>query len=307
MNLRRVDLNLLRLVEAVLTDRSATKAARRLLLSQPAVSQGLGRARDLFADPLLVRHGNRLLPTPRGEELLVELRDILSRIENVLSPAQFDPATARRDFVIASSDLGQVLVLPSLIARIAQEAPDCRVKVVPPLGPLESVDSVDLVVIGAPVPAGPVRWQRLFDDHFVLMARKGHPALSGPMSLDRFVRMPQAIVSPRSQGFDGPIDAALARLGLRRQVVVMISNFMALPPVLVESDLVAAVPSRFAALPYVQSLCGHRDLPVERQGYSMKLVWTLARHEDPALNWLRNLMVGSGEAREAAPRLNDVV
>ena len=126
MDLRRVDLNLLRLVEAVLREGSASRAARILRVSQPAVSQGLRRARDVFGDPLLARHGNRLMPTPRGVALLPELRDILNRVESVLVPIRFDPAKAERDFVIAAGDLAQVLVLPQLIARIANEAPQCR-------------------------------------------------------------------------------------------------------------------------------------------------------------------------------------
>lgn len=300
MDLRRVDLNLLRLVEAVLSEGSASRAAERLQLSQPAVSQGLGRARQIFSDPLLVRHGNRLLPTPRGAELRSELRVILDRIAGVLSPAQFDPATARREFVLAASDLGQVLVLPSLVAHIAREAPFCRVKVVHPPVSSATFEAIDLAIMGALAPAGPLQWLSLFEDHFVLMARKGHPALSGPMSLDRFIGLPQAIVSPRSHGFEGPIDAALAGHGLRRHVAVMVSNFMALPPILVESNLIAAVPARFADLPYVQSLCSYRDLPVERQPYAMKVVWHLSRHEDPALVWLRSPLLG--EKQQSRPR-----
>jgi DNA-binding transcriptional LysR family regulator len=292
MDLRRVDLNLLRLVDAILHEGSASRAALRLRLSQPAVSQGLRRAREVFADPLLVRHGNRPLPTPRGTALRPEIRAILDRIEAVLSPAAFDPASARRDFVLAASDLGQMLVLPALIARVAREAPSCRVRVVPPPGRLDMVEDIDLVLMGAPVQAGPFRWHEVFADHFVLLARRDHPALTGPMSAARFAGLRQAIVSPRGEGFQGPVDAALARLGLRREVSVMVTNFMALPAILVESDLVAAVPLRFAELGPVQMLCHHRDLPVDRQDYTMRAIWHAARHEDPGLAWLRDRLTG---------------
>ncbi|MEZ5751589.1 MAG: LysR family transcriptional regulator [Paracoccaceae bacterium] len=290
MDLRRVDLNLLRLVEAVLREGSASRAAKVLGLTQPAVSQGLRRARGVFGDPLLARHGNRLLPTPRGKALLPELRAILDRVEAVLSPAGFDPAQATRDFVLGSSDLGQALVLPGLIAQMAREAPDCRIKVIPPPIDAAAAEGMDLALMGAPEMAGPLCWQVLFQDRFVLLARRGHPALIGPLSMTEFLSLPQALVSPRAEGFEGPVDISLDRLGLRRRVRLMVPSFMALLPILAECDLVAAVPQRFAQTPTAQLLCGHRALPFEVPGYSMKAVWPVAQENDAASLWFRGLL-----------------
>ncbi|MDM7932726.1 LysR family transcriptional regulator [Tabrizicola sp.] len=290
MDLRRVDLNLLRLVEAVLREGSASRAAQTLGLSQPAVSQGLRRARDLFGDPLLARHGNRLMPTPRGSLLLPELRAILDRVEAVLSPALFDPSRAARDFVLGSSDLGQVLILPGLIAQVTREAPHCRIKVVPPPRDAVAAGGMDLALMGAPETSGPLRWQVLFQDRFVLMARHDHPALSRPMPMEDFLKLPQALVSPRAEGFAGPVDAALARQGLRRRVAVMVTNFMSLLPILAESDLVAAVPQRFAELAMVRALCRYQALPVEVPSYAMKAVWPMAHEADAASLWLRRIL-----------------
>ncbi len=122
------------------------------------------------------------------------------------------------------------------------------VKVIAPPAHLDAVDRIDLLVMGAPVTQGPIRWRTLFEDRFVLLARRGHPVLTGQLTLESFARMPQALVSPRAEGFEGPVDAALARLGLRRQVAVMLHSFMTLPAILTASDLVAAVPLRFAEL-----------------------------------------------------------
>lgn len=296
MDLRRIDLNLLLLVDAILKEGSASRAARRLRLSQPAVSQGLKRAREAFGDPLLARHGNRLLPTSRAVALQPEIRAILERIESVLTPSSFDPAAATRDFILASSDLGQVLVLPPLIARIAREAPSCRVKVVPPPARIDMLDQFDLAIMGAPVTQGPVRWSALFEDRFVMLARRGHPALSGPLPLDHFARMPQALVSPRAEGFEGPVDAALARLGLRRPVAVMLHGFMSLPTILAESDLIAAVPLRFAELPLVHMSCSYRELPLDVPRYAMKIVWHATRSADPSLEWLCRELVADRES-----------
>lgn len=292
MNLHRIDLNLLLLVDALLSEGSASRAAQRLRLSQPAVSQGLKRAREAFGDPLLVRHGNRLLPTSRAIALRPEIRAILQRIETVLTPAAFEPAIATRDFIIAASDLGQVLVLPALIERISREAPSCRVKVLPPPANLQDIDQLDLVIMGAPVSGGLLCWRTLFEDRYVLLARNAHPALTGPLSLEDFTRLPQVLVSPRAEGFEGAVDDALLRLGLRRQVAVMLHNFMTLPTILTKSDLVAAVPLHFAELPIVRTLCGYRALPLDVPRYALKIVWHTTRSTDPALEWLFRDLVG---------------
>ncbi len=291
MDLKRVDLNLLRLVEALLREGSASRAAKVLGLTQPAVSQGLRRAREVFGDPLLLRHGNRLLATPRGEALLPELRAILDRVGSVLSPAGFEPARATRDFMLGSSDLGQVLVLPGLIARMAQEAPNCRIKVLPPPLDAKAAAGMDLALMGAPETAGPLRWHVLFQDRFVLMARRDHPALAGPLPMEDFLLLNQALVSPRAEGFEGPVDEALGRLGQRRRVALMVPNFMSLVPILAESDLVAAAPQRFAQLTTVMALCGHRALPFEMPGYAMKAVWPMAHEADAASLWLRRVLM----------------
>jgi DNA-binding transcriptional LysR family regulator len=290
MNLRQFDLNLLRLLDAVLTEGSVSRAARVLRMSQPAVSQGLQRARDAFGDPLLARHGNRLLPTPRAQALQPELRAVLDRIGVLVVPSGFDPATAMREFVLAAGDLGQVLVLPPLVARIARDAPGCRVRIVPPPHDAEGMTVPDMVLMGAPVPPGPLRWRALFRDRLVMIARTGHPALGGTLTAAQFAAIPQVLVSPRSDGFAGPVDAALGRLGLRRRVAVMATQFAAVPPLLTHSDLVAAVPARFADLPQVQAVCGQRELPFDPPGYAMRMAWPLARQTDPAVVWLLGLV-----------------
>lgn len=295
MDLRRFDLNLIRLAEAVLREGSASRAAVVLRLSQPAVSQGLRRAREVFGDPLLARHGNRLIPTPRGTALLPELRAILDQVEGLLTSGRFDPAQATRDFVIGASDLGQVLILPKLVAHVARQAPNCRIKVVPPPRDAKGAEGLDLALMGAPETAGPLRWHVLFHDHFVLMARREHPVLAGSLSMQAFLQLPQALVSPRSEGFEGPVDATLSKQRLKRRVAVMVPNFMSLLPILLESDLIAAVPQRFADLPMVRETCGHRALPVDAPGYAMKAVWPIERDADPAGRWLRGLLMDMTE------------
>lgn len=290
MNLRSVDLNLLVALDALLTERSVTRAARRLNLTQPAASQALRRARETFGDPLLVRRGAGMARTSRGEALHPELRAALGRVAALFGPPRFNPAQARRMFTVAASDLAQMLVLPELVAAATRLAPECRLRIVAPQTRYARDEEPDLMAMGAPPPEGAYLARDLFDDRFVMMARLGHPALAADLTAEAFAQFPQALVSPRSEGFDGPVDAALARIGLRRRVALVVNNFTTLAQFLARSDLVAAAPSRFVAQQAALSGCGARPLPFPCDGFTMRLVWPRARDDDPALRWLRGLV-----------------
>lgn len=290
MNLRRVDLNLLVALEALLAERSVTRAARRLNLTQPAASQALQRARDAFGDPLLARHGDGMQRTARGEALLPELQAVLTRVAGLFETTRFDPARATMTFTIAASDLAQTLVLPDLVARASAGAPHIRLRIVAPQTRYARDEEPDLMMMGAAPPSAAHASRVLFEDRFMLMARAGHPALAGALTAKRFVTFAQALVSPRSEGFGGPVDAALARLGLRRKVAVVVNNFAGLAACLAASDLIAAAPSRWAAQQAGPAGCATRPLPFGCDGFAMRLVWRRARDDDPALAWLRGLL-----------------
>lgn len=286
MNLRRYDLNLLVVLNAVLAEGSVSLAAVRLNLTQAAVSQALERARDMFGDELMLRSGRGLAPTTRALALKAEIAEILGRIEDVIATPVFDPAQASRVFTIATSDLGELIVLADVLARLAQEAPGCQIEILPARHDYGNAIP-DLLVMGAAPPAGGWLSRDLFEDRFVLIARPGHAALTGPLDAEGFARLPQAIVSPRGGGFSGPVDDALAAIGLARRVAVSLPRFGALPLVLGRSDLVAAAPRRFAELPFVRGICGMRELPFAMPRYTMRAVWHPTRDRDAAQIWLR--------------------
>lgn len=285
MNLRRYDLNLLVILEAILSEGSTSLAAERLHLTQPAVSQALQRAREMFGDPLMMRDGRGLRPTARGLALRGELTGLMERTRQVIAGAVFEPSSSDRSFSIATSDLGEMLVLPIALARLHHEAPRCRVEVQAARHDLAS-DMPDLVLMGAAPPVGGWLVRDLYEDHFVMIARHGHPALAGRMDIDDFVSMPQALVAPRG-GFSGMVDDALALTDRARNVVFSLPRFATLPLVLAQSGLVAAVPSRFAGLPFVRSSCGIRELPFDVPPFRMKMIWHLTRDSDSGLAWLR--------------------
>lgn len=294
--MRRHDLNLLVILEAILREGSISAAARSLNLTQPAVSQALQRARAMFGDALMVRSGRGLMITQRGAALRSELAGVLDRVAGILAGPTFEPRRADRTFTIATSDLGEMILLPDALARLTAAAPSCRFEILPSRHDY-SGDLPDVLLMGAAPPEGPWRWRDLFEDRFVLLARIGHPVLAGDLSPEAFAALQQVLVSPRGGGFNGPVDEALKRIGLKRHVAVSLPRFGTLPVLLSASDLVAAVPQRYAALPSVRSFCAWRPLPVPVPPFTMKLVWHLTRDGDPAQIWLRERLIGQYAGR----------
>jgi DNA-binding transcriptional LysR family regulator len=291
MNLRRVDLNLLVVIDALLAEGSVTAAARRLNMTQPAVSQALARARDLFGDPLLARSGRGLVMTPRAQALAPEIAALLARVAGLIGAAGFDPARSDRLFTLAAGDLAEPFLLPGLVTRMAAAAPRARLRLTwvrPDAG--DGADAPDLMIHGLPPPGGAVDSVDLVSGRYVMLARHGHPALQGALDPTGFAALTQALVSPRGAGFTGPLDAALAALGLRRHVAVALARFADLTEVLAGTDLVAAVPDVFAARPEVQARCGSRPLPFEAPRFTLRLLWHRRHAADPAHAWFRGLV-----------------
>jgi len=289
MKLRNFDLNLLVILEAVLAETSITRAARRLNLSQPAVSQALARARDVFGDELLVRDGAQMMLTPLARRLAPQLKEFCAGAATLLSPAGFDPRSAAIDFTVCANDLSELLILPPLIASVAQQAPGCRVIVRAPEPYL--IDAmIDFAIIGLPVPQGPFCSRDLHEDKFVVIARPGHPVLNEQLSPETFAGLSHALVSPTGQGIIGPVDTALERLGLSRRIALSVTRFTTLPQIVASTDLIASVPSRFAVRPEVHTLCQVWPLPFESPRFTMRMVWHQMHDADPAHQWLRGLL-----------------
>lgn len=293
MKVRAQHLHLLIVLHALLEEQSVTRAARRLNLTQPAVSQALARARRLFDDPLFQRAGTQMIATPRARSLAEELDSWMQATRAILDPAAFDPATEQRSFVIGSNDFSELLLLPPVIAAVRRDAPNVTIS-------LRSVESapltgrevregrVDLILAGIAPPADFVE-RALYDEHFVLLARRGHPVFDAPLTPAAFAAMPQALVSPQGIGNRGPIDDVLASLGLARIVYLSVTRFTSLPALLSQSDLIAAVPSRFALRPDTQAVCDAIELPFTPPRFTMRLAWHQRFETDIAHRWLREL------------------
>ena len=291
MDTSRLDLNLLVTLEALLTERNVTKAAARLHLSQPAVSAQLARLRDVFEDPLLLPAQRGMTPTAKALALLEPLRQALDQVRGVAtSHLHFDPATADLTVTIAASDYLQMAVLQPLVLRLRRSAPGVRVAI-------RQMDShqhaaqlargdIDLCLM-QPMEAAPsLRMRPLFQECYKLIARRGHPVVTGKLGAKAFARLEQVVVSPAGGAFSTPVDHALAALGLKRQVVLSAASFLFVPDIVGRSDLVALVPERLVRHRAAGLQVLAPPLPID--GFEIAMVWHERNHGHVAQRWLRD-------------------
>ncbi len=295
MNLRRIDLNLLVILDALLREGGVSDAARRLNLTQPAVSVALSRARALFGDPILVRSGGSVRPTPFATSLAPRLADALDGVATLFDPQLFDPAASTRKFLLTTSDLAELLLLPGLMRDLRTAAPRVALTLRSvdgmPLAATEAREGqIDLTIGGMPRPEGPFEDATLFEDDFVIVARAGHPAFAREIDVEAFGALPQALVAPQGRTLSGPIDTALANHGLQRFIALSLTHFSALPEVLVQSDLVACVPCALYALPNFRDRVMAHALPFPSPRYALRMVWHRRHGADPGHLWLRDLV-----------------
>lgn len=289
---RNTDLNLLVALDALLAERNVTRAARRLNLSQPALSAQLARLRDLFGDPLFIPAQRGMVPTPRALELQEPLRRVLDDVRGVLvAGSRFDPAAARTTFRIAASDYTQQAVLLPL--ALAPDTPGLRFAFrtidAPNLATQMEEGAVDLALMVPETAPERLRMRVLFDERYVAIVRRDHPAIGATLDLDTFCALDHVIVSPRGGGFVGPTDAALAAHGRSRRVALSVPGFLIVPEIVARSGMIALVPERLArdAAPRVRVF----EPPVPVPGFSIAMVWHDRTADDPAQRWLRARLV----------------
>jgi DNA-binding transcriptional LysR family regulator len=307
MDTRRLDLNLLVTLEALLIEQNVTRAAARLHLSQPAVSAQLGRLRAVFNDPLLIPAQRGMTPTAKALELLVPLRQALDQVRvAVTTHLNFEPATASLTVSIACTDYVQAALIKHIVVAMRREAPGVRIALrildVPQLELQMTHGEVDLAVInmnGAP-PA--LRSQHLYDEGYVLIGRRGHPSLRADLSVDEFAQLEHVVVSLRGGGFSTSVDNALVARGQRRNVVLSASSFLPVPELVAQSDCVALVPSRLVEGRGEQLLWVDPPLPVE--GFAIGMFWHERSDGHAGFRWVREFIALVADSR--ASMLNRV-
>lgn len=285
----RPDFNLLAVLDVALAEASVARAARRLRLSPSAMSRALARLRQATGDPLLVRAGRGLVPTPRALELRDRASQLTREVEALLRPAEeVNLQRLTRTFTLRTSEGFAENFGPDLIARVGGEAPGARLRFMQKHNkdaePLRdgSVDIETGVVEKTTAPE--LRAVALFQDRLVGVVRMGHPLAEGKITPSRYAAGKHVLVS--REGFDrGPIDDALAELGLARTIVTIVGGFSTAIGLARASDLIASVPERHTG--NLRSGMRSFPLPAPTPGFTVSMVWHPRLDADPAHRWLR--------------------
>lgn len=302
LNLRAIDLNLLVILDALLQEGSVSGAARRIPLSQPATSLALQRLRGLLHDPLLVRSGTRMIPTPQALALREPVARILRDIADTLSPESFDPRSSEHIFRIHATDHVEQSLLPDLLEGLAGEAPQVRVATLSMDGNTLRSEGVrkgdaDLVLGYLADPPGGFHLRALFKERFVCIARKRHPTLRHGLTLERYIAARHVLASPQGGNFRGPVDEALEKLRLARFVAASVPRFTVIPGIVAQTDLIATVPARVALRPEWMSIVEIHELPLKVPGFTVSMLWHARHHRSAAHRWFREQVIACAAAK----------
>jgi len=316
MHISGMDLNLAVVLHALLEERSVSRAATRLGLSQSATSHALARLRHVLGDPLFVRARAGLVPTARAEAMADTLANALGALEgSFFAPPPFEPRTAVRSFRVASSDYVEHLIGPPLLTGLARAAPNLDLWTVSaPEEATEALAQGRLDLLFQPSRPGPrdegLHVAGMWEDHFVGVMRKGHPLSRGPLTVERFAAAKHAFIAPRGRP-GGAVDAALAQLGLSRRIAFTTPNFLVGPQVVAETDLVIVLAARIARVFAERLPLVLFEPPLELPSFEIAMMWHERRHADPAHRFLREEIVrvartlpapGRPRARAGSPK-----
>lgn len=293
MDLRRTDMGLLIALDALLSERSVTRAAKKLHISQPALSSQLAKLRRLFDDSLLVGNAHGMTPTPRAVELQVPLHLLLSDLRAlVLSQSEFDPATAERTFSIIATDYVHATVTKPLFSVLPRIAPGVRIAALPFIketmrNQLEE-GTADLCITAEHLTPDVFPARKLLHERFALILSKSHPSARKRMTLDLFCKLDYVLASPEGGGFHGIVDDVLKSMGRSIKVVGSLNSFLLVPSVVKSSRCAAVVPEQLAL--------SHSDdlkvvkVPFEIPGFNIFQSWHPRSKSDKGHIWLRNLI-----------------
>lgn len=291
--MKNLDLHLLECFELLMRERSVSRAAEHLGMSQSSASEMLARLRDRFGDPLLVRTRDGLVPTPRAEELLPAVRAAAEQLRSLLERGSgFDAASSTRSFRITTSDYTQLLLMPGLVRRMLDQAPGCTVDILP-VNVLHvehalAAGEIDLAMAYFPEPPPSLRRSPLFTDRYACVARPGHPQAVEPLTPEGFAALPHVKVAPSGLTyFSSSLDAALESRGLRRRVALTSPHFLLAAHLVSRSELVLVLP-RQAALALAEFLpLQVLEVPVPSRPVEISMYWHERTHHSPAHQWLR--------------------
>jgi DNA-binding transcriptional LysR family regulator len=290
------DLNLLLVFEALFRQGSVTRAAAQVGLSQSAMSSALGRLRVQFGDPLFVKTRSGMLPTPRALELAPALTDALAMVRGAMGKREaFDPATSSRSLRVYMTDVGETVLLPTLMTYLEERSPAMRLETAQlPAAELpvrlESGD-VDLAVGYLPQLPEKIRRARLFEEHYVCLTRPDHPlGRKGPLTLKEFLSARHVLIASMGSGHQ-VLERTLAERGVHDNVALRLPHFIVVPLVIANTDLIVTVPSRVAAATARLMKSKVHPLPIPIPSFDVSVFWHERVENDGANRWLRAALV----------------
>lgn len=304
-NFRTLDLNLLRVFDAVMTEGSVTRAAEVLAMTQPAASHALKRLNAWLSEPLFQRSAAGMTPGARATALWPQVRAALQDLERVLAPGDFDPGRDAAEFRLAMSDASAGVLVPALVAAVEREAARADLRVAPLTTrdprPMLHAEEADLAIgyfpalFSAMLAEGErslLRHVRLHQTPYVCVMRPQHPLAEQALTLERYVQAHHVLVSVSGRAY-AEVDEALARLGRRRRVVLTVNQYHLAGRVVAQSDLLTVLPHSYVT-GSVPGPVVVRPLPVEIGPLTVDMVWLARRDSDPAHRWLRERVLGAG-------------
>lgn len=308
MSFLTLDLNLLRVFDAVMTEQNLTRAASRLAMTQPAVSNALRRLRDALSDELLIRTAHGVKPTPRAESLWPAVRRALTELEEAIAPEKtFDIATAQNTFRMAMADATAALWLPALVRSIEREAPGLTIRMVPLTTreprPMLLRGDIDLAVgffpgVVAQLAGGqgasvsPIRHEQLYSGRYVCVMRKDHPLAKEDLTVDSYCGANHLLVSFSGRAH-GLVDEALAKIGRERRILLTVNQFFTAGRVVATSDLITVLPRHLIASTGITGALITKELPFDLPNVHVDMLWHERDTRGPAHKWLRAHLSGT--------------
>lgn len=293
MNLSNIDLNLFIVFDAIYTEGNLTRAGQILGITQPATSNALARLRDTFNDPLFVRTAHGMLPTPLAQNIITPVRSALQLLRGSVHDSRvFDPASAHKTFRLSMTDLSEDTLLPATFQRLHKLAPNVRIE---SLLARRRETAKELAAghldfaIDVPLNSDPqLLHTKLLEDRYVCAMRKGHPLASHKkITLEQYLATQHIHISSRRSGL-GPVDLALGKMGLQRNIVLRSQHYLMAQTVLQNTDLTITAPARFVAHYNLHSV----ELPIAGIApIESHLFWHTSADQDPANRWMREQLL----------------
>lgn len=291
----KYDLNLLPVLVTLMEERNVTRAAERLGMTQPALSNALNRLRETLQDPLFIRERYGMRPTQRAEELVPAIRNALASLDDVILGQQdFDPSKATRLFTLASNSYVEFVLMPLIVARLRESAPGVRIRFIPYGNDLIETGvisgSTDMVLGRVMDPPNNLVVQHLMDEGLACLVRADHQEIGTTMSSEQYERIKHVNVLPPGRMRAG-LFQALEQRNLKRQVVISVTHFLAVPEMIAVTDYCATLPMQICRHLANDKRVKVLPAPVDLGTFPVEMAWHVRYRHDPAHRWLRAMII----------------